>query len=116
MDVRLYNKYQLIKEGSTARLTVSLLGFDKDLEAPESLRYRIDDGGGTVIREWKTIANPSGVNEIVLSQSDTRSVDANVKKQLRRVTVEAGYGGDENLTDEYYFTVLNLGGIDTEET
>ena len=99
-----------IKQGSTAYLTYSPRDKNGDPDTPLSLTYRIDDltSGTEILAD--TALTPGSSVEIVLPPSVNVTV-GNKRVQHRRVTVQATYGPDDGVNDEYEYQLINLGGV-----
>lgn len=99
----------LVKENSTAYLTASFKDKDKNLEAPASISYRVDDNlSGNEIRGDTPVTPAAAEVEIVLKPVDTAIVDNTKAKETRVVTVTGTYGVDDQVQDKFVFEVENL--------
>lgn len=98
----------IIKEKSTAYLTVTFKDKDGNAEAPTAATYRIDDvDSGAPIRT-DTPLNPATSVEINLEPSDNTLLDSTKPEEERRVTVKATYGATDGVNDEYIYQLKNL--------
>jgi hypothetical protein len=97
-----------VNERSTAYLSVTFRDKDSVEQAPSAVTYRVDDvDSGAEIRESTSIA-AAGTVQITLTPSDNVIVGENHEKELRRVTVEATYGADDAVREQFLYAVKNL--------
>ena len=97
----------IVKAGQRAYLTVHLYDRKGQLDAPLSLHYHVLClTTGVAVRGW-TQHPPASVVELELLAQDTRMVGGN-EREDRLVTVVANYGDDNQVVDEYSFTVQRL--------
>ncbi len=81
-----------INERSASVATVKFLNASRNLEAPSSARYRIDDVTKNRRRSvlgWTTIATPSSSEDITVTAEQNRILDDCNKRERRKITVEA---------------------------
>ena len=101
-----------VNEGSTAWLTVSFYDKDGVLEVPNSIEWTvIDVASGAVLQSPTVVAVPASAVELTLTAVINAIQNASLKKEKRRVTVEAGFSGSEAQTKAYEYNVVNLAQI-----
>ena len=99
---------QIVKRESTGYLTFSLFDKDDVLAVPTLLSYAVHEAeDGTVIRANTTLTPASSV-EILLNAADNAILDATKDYEKHRVTVNAKYGADDELHDDYICKVSNV--------
>ncbi len=98
-----------VNEQSTAFLTCRFLDKNGDPAVPNTITYRVDClTTGTAIRASTPISSPASTIEITLDSADTRIVTSTNPYEERVVTVEASYGGTDEVNEEFRFRVKNL--------
>lgn len=98
----------VVNERSTSYLSVSLLDKAGAAAVPASVRYRVDcQTTGQMVRDWTNLA-PAAALEIVLTSADNAMVNAVNRSELRRVTVSAVYGVDDEVHNTWEYQVRNL--------
>jgi hypothetical protein len=97
-----------VNEQSTGYLTAGFKNEAGVLQAPNTVRYRIDDvDSGQAVRDWTSIA-PGASVVITLTKDDNAILDTTREWETRRVTTEGVYGPADQVTGEYEYRVTNL--------
>ena len=97
-----------INAASSGTLTIEFLDEAGALAVPSSISYRIDCvTSGAVIRNDSSIA-PASTIDLALTPDDTRIVTPSDRMERRRVTLVVTFGPDDQITDDYEYTVRNL--------
>lgn len=97
-----------VNEGSSALLTVGFFDADDTPAVPQSVEYRIDCvETGEQIRDWVSLS-PAPEISISLTAEDNASMQTGRSVEQHEVTVRAGYGSAQYLTDRYKYEVANL--------
>lgn len=97
-----------VKEKSKARLTVSFFDEDGSAATPSTISYRVDcDTTGNNIRSATSVSAASVVNIDLDNVDNAMQVHAN-KREMRRVTVTATFGGTDESNDEFTYEVIGL--------
>lgn len=82
----------IINAGNDIQIAIRSLDFDEALEAPSSMRYRIDNlTDRFVITQWTTIASPAEEKTITISAATNAMSTATKDRQLNQVTIESTY-------------------------
>jgi len=103
---------EIINERTTSYLTVTALDADDIPAQPTSATYTVMDRESTmVIKENIPLTFVDGVVIIKLDIYDSQIIDPNNKREYRRVSIDIIYGDDDELHDDYLFTVANLHNI-----
>lgn len=97
-----------VKERTTTYLTATFKDKAGAAQAPATAKYRIDCLTTGVAIRAETALAPAGAVEITLTKDDTRIVNAQNVREIRRVTVMASYSATDEVNEEYDFDVLNL--------
>lgn len=104
-----------VNEGTTSYAEIAFKDKDRDLAAPNSYTYRLDDvtdGTGdddiTNITADTTVSGPTSEEEIEFDATENKILDDDNEEELRRVTITADYGSDDEATANFYFRVTNL--------
>ncbi len=85
-------KLKDITVGNTLRLSIESLDFDNELEAPSSMRYRIDNLTNlVVVTEWTSIPTPGTSTTLTISAATNVMSYQGVDQQMNQVTIEATY-------------------------
>jgi hypothetical protein len=102
------NAKPLINERTTAYLRIQMIGPDGELALPSAVVYRIDElATGREIR-GNTPVPPATTVDITLTPEETRIIGDAYQDQTRLLTVQATYGIDDTLHDEFEFVIRNL--------
>lgn len=97
----------VVKEKSRAVLTVRFLNEAGRLAVPSAISYRIDcRTSGQMVRDW-TAVTPGSVIQIGIPSSEN-AILAGEAREERVVTIQATYGADDLVNDEYLYVVQNL--------
>jgi hypothetical protein len=100
----------LVKEQRRSWVQARFLNKFGRLEAPLSVRYRIDCRTTfQQVRDWTDVTPASSV-EIEISSNENRILGGNDREE-RVVTVIGDYGGGDLIPDEYAYVVKNLQGL-----
>lgn len=100
----------IVNEGSTAYVTLTLKDKAGSLAAPASLTYSLHClTTGLALREDVALTPGSQV-EITLTPADNAIQNAANKYETKVLTVKAGYGAADALNAEYEYQVVNLWG------
>ena len=103
---------EIINERTTSYLTVTALDADGNPAQPASATYSVmDKESKKDIKENLPLTFVDGVVIITLDIYDAQILDPNNKREYRRVSIDIIYGDDDELHDEYLFTVANLHNI-----
>ena len=95
-----------VNEGTTSHHSLSVFDKDGAVVVPESLRYRVTAGDGSVLIDWTTVSATS--TEIELGAAiNTISKSGN----RRHLTVEATHNSGETITAEIEYALTNLMGV-----
>jgi hypothetical protein len=100
-----------INEQSTSYLTVQFTDKTGVPASPITLTYRIDciSSGTAVVPE--TALTPGTSVEITITAAQNVIVDTTNAKELKRVTLVAGFTNDEQHCEDYDYYVRNLSQI-----
>jgi hypothetical protein len=100
-----------VNESSTSFLTVAFTDKAGAPALPVSLTYRVDciSTGAAVVPE--TAIFPDTNVEITIAAAENAILDTTNAKELKRVTVVAGFTGGEQHCEEYDYYVRNLSQI-----
>lgn len=97
-----------VNENNSAYLDITFKDENDALAAPNSVIYRIDCvTTGTAIKDPTTVNTPGSSMRITLDKTHTAIIGTN-KQELKRVSVTAVYGANDEENDEYDFYVKNL--------
>jgi hypothetical protein len=89
-----------IDAGNDIKIDITSLDFDEVLEAPSSLRYRIDNlTDRTVITQWTAISSPDTETTLTISAATNAMSQQNTDRQLNQVTFEATYADGTKCKD-----------------
>lgn len=89
-----------IDAGNDIRIDITSLDFDEVLEAPASLRYRIDNlTDRIVITQWTAIATPGEESTLTITAATNAMSTQGKDRQLNQVTVEATYADGTKAKD-----------------
>lgn len=100
-----------VKEQSTCYVTVVPRDKNGDAEQPTAANYWVHDvkSGEEVV--GVTVLTPSASMEIELKGATVNAlIDGTRKTEKRRVTVQCDYGSDDELWDEFIYTIKALEG------
>ena len=104
-----------VNEKSTAYVEATFKDKDGVNAAPTAARYRIDCvTTGTAVKGWTAISSPGEVEEITIKPDDVAIITDGNAEEIKRVTVEATYGTDDSVYEQYDLTVKNLSGVDAD--
>ena len=99
---------KVVKEGSTAYVTVTFKDKAGVSAAPSTLNYSLHClTTGAVLRNAVTLT-PGASVEIVLTPVDNAMQIAANLRETRRITIKAGYGASDAVNDQYDYEVANL--------
>lgn len=102
----------VVKEKSTAYITVDFTDQLGTPEAPTAITYEVHDlATGTELKASTAVAIPAASVEVVLEPSVNHIVRAGKDKEAHCLTVTAAYGGTNQQTGEFVFYVQALGRI-----
>ena len=99
---------ETVNEGSTSYLTVDFLDKDGNAAAPSSVSYRVDCLTSGAEIKADTALGASSQVEITLSAADNAIQDQTNERERRLVTVEASFGANDGVKDEYVYMLKNL--------
>lgn len=99
-----------VNEGTTAYLSATFLNKAGVAEEPNTVHYRVDNLDGTEIRDTTEVTAAETV-EVVLEPSDNRIINADGNYETRKVTFFATYADNEQVTGQYKYKVVPLGGV-----
>lgn len=81
-----------INAGNDILIDITSLDFDEVLEAPVSMRYRIDNITNRVaITQWTSIVAPGEETTLTISAATNAMSNQSQDRQLNQVTLEATY-------------------------
>ncbi len=90
----------IIDAGNDIRIDITSLDFDESLEAPSSMRYRIDNlTDRIVITQWTNIPGATEETELLISAATNAMSTQNKDRQLNQVTIEATYADGTKAKD-----------------
>jgi hypothetical protein len=79
-------------EGNALRIDITSLDWDQDLEAPDTLQYRIDNLTDNVaVTDWTTIATPGTTSTLTIAAAVNAMYSNWRDTQLMQVTFQAVY-------------------------
>lgn len=82
---------------------------DNELEAPETLEYRIDNlTDSIVIATWAAIPDPGETGELVISAATNEMSYQYRDKQLNQVTFKATYTNGQQVQSAAYIELCAL--------
>ena len=99
---------EVINEGSTSYLTVTFYDKDGGYEAPTTVTYKIWCITNDKEVRAVTSLTPASSIEITLTPTDNSIISQSNALETRLVTIEASYGVDDEINDEYEYDVKNL--------
>jgi hypothetical protein len=100
-----------VNEKNTSYLTVNFLDKDGNAALPDSISYTVRcETTGTAIRAATAVGAATSVT-ITLDSSDNTIQDTDNKTEIRNVTITALYGATDQISQEYRYELVNLGGI-----
>lgn len=102
---------ETVNERSTAYLQMTFKDKVGAAQTPTSISYRIDDKDTGAEIKPETSVSPASMVEIVLAPEDNRILNNVGRNEWRRVTVKAPYGASDQVTGEFVYRVINLGGV-----
>jgi hypothetical protein len=89
-----------INAGNDIRIDITSLDFDEALEAPVSMRYRIDNlTDRIVITQWTAIVGATEESTLTISAATNAMSTENKDRQLNQVTIEATYADGTKAKD-----------------
>lgn len=89
-----------IDAGNDIRIDITSLDFDEALEAPTSMRYRIDNlTDRIVITQWTAIVAPGTETTLTISAATNAMSSDNNDRQLNQITFEATYADGTKAKD-----------------
>jgi hypothetical protein len=89
-----------IDAGNDIKIDITSLDFDEALEAPTSMRYRIDNlTDKIVITQWTAIVGPDEETTLTISAATNAMSTDNKDRQLNQVTFEATYADGTKCKD-----------------
>lgn len=89
-----------INAGNDIKIDITSLDFDEALEAPSSLRYRIDNlTDRLVITQWTAIPTPGTETTLTISAATNAMSTQTKDRQLNQVTFEATYADGTKCKD-----------------
>ena len=99
---------KIVAEGTTSYLTAIFKDKDGVLAVPTSISYEIEDKEtGTPILAATAVAPLADTVEVTISAAQNAMVGTgDLEDHL--ITFTAGYGGGEQVTNEYVLTIKNL--------
>ncbi|NOZ53811.1 MAG: hypothetical protein GXP08_11880 [Gammaproteobacteria bacterium] len=98
-----------VNENSTRYLDIIFKDENDVLAAPNSVVYRIDCvTTGTSVKSDTTVNTPGDTMRINLNKTETAIVADTNKQELKRVSIIAIYGANDEENDEFDFYVKNL--------
>lgn len=101
--------YKRIKENTTAILSLVFKNDQGELEAPQSIQYRVDCvENREQLRDWTVVTPSLAEVEIELTPEDNACVHTHRGVERHVVTVKADYNGDQQLNNECIYEVQNL--------
>ncbi len=90
----------IIDAGNAIRIDITSLDFDEVLEAPSSMRYRIDNlTDRVVITQWTAIGSPGEETTLTISAATNAMSQQKFDRQLNQVTFEATYADGTKCKD-----------------
>lgn len=98
-----------LNEKSTAYITLEFLGDDGLPAVPNTLQYRIDDVHTGAAVKGITTLTPGISVELTLTPDDLTIINQMRQREVKRITVIAGYGVSDYLREELDVAVKNLG-------
>ena len=100
---------QSVNDKSTAWLTVSLFDRFNNPSPPSSVIYRIDClSTGQNILAATTINGPGASFDIQILAAYDAILNAANSEEIKRLTITAIYGSNDQLTAQYDWIVVNL--------
>lgn len=102
-----------VNAGSSCRVDYSSRDVDNVLEAPSSMRYRIDNlTDSRVVLDWTTVNTPATEGSVTIPSSLNAMTQQFRDRQLNQVTFEATYanGDVERSTTLYELCAIVVGG------
>lgn len=89
-----------VDAGNDIRIDITSLNFDEELEAPVSMRYRIDNlTDRVVITQWTAIVAPAEEVTLTISAATNAMSQQNTDRQLNQVTFESTYADGTKAKD-----------------
>lgn len=100
-----------VNERTTSRLTVAFADADGEPAVPATVTYRVDclTTGEEVVAD--TALTPAASLALDLGASVQAMRGPGNRREVRRVTVSATYGDDDEAHAEYLYEVRDLGGV-----
>lgn len=97
-------KVSPVNSGSSCSIDYSSRDKDNELEAPSSMRYRIDNlTDSRVVLEWTNVPTPGTSGSVTISAALNSMTEQFRDRQLNQVTFEATYAnGDVQRSMAYY--------------
>lgn len=93
-----------VNAGSACRVEYSSRDYDNVLEAPSSLRYRIDNlTDSVVIAEWTNVPTPGTGGNVTIPASTNVMSRQFRDRQLMQVTFEATYANGDKVQSMAYY-------------
>lgn len=90
----------MIDAGNDIRIDVTSLDFHDVLEAPTSMRYRIDNLTDRVaITDWTAISSPAESTSLSISAATNAMSNTTSDRQLNQVTFEANFADGTKAKD-----------------
>jgi hypothetical protein len=93
-----------INEGSAADLDLTHLDKNKALQAPATLKYRIDDvSNQRTVLDWTIVPTPANKNTLEITAEQNALFNRQREKQKMQVSVKTiSVSGQTNQEDFYY--------------
>ena len=98
----------IVDEKSSSFLTVSLFDKDDVLAIPTLLSYNIEEADDATSIRAETVITPASTFEIALNAVDNTILDDGKDYEEHRVTINAEYGPNDELHDDFIYKVRNL--------
>src|SRR5262245_20562659 len=90
LPVQPFDVHDPVNAGASSTATFTWLNSDQELEAPSTLRYRIDNLTDYLpIVAWTSVGSPAGGTEIAITPSQNAMSTTWRDRQLMQVTAEA---------------------------
>ena len=106
---RVLNDNQIVNEGTTFEITLSIIGIDGNPISPSSAQYRIiDDFSGQIVRDWTSISGSTEMT-IILKDEDVAVIEGNPGEiDVRVLLFHAEYGDNKTINTEIVYGVKAL--------
>lgn len=102
----------VINEKTTYTLTLTFTDESGSAVTPSAGTYRIDDVSSGAEIKGETAFTPSAsTHDLIITASENAILNTANSSEKRRVTVTVTYGMARQMTEEYFYSVKNLGKV-----